>query len=61
MACILEDAGSIIPNSSLPPLIRYGVNSGGSPVMLRGYEFLLESIPMKIGAGMIFLEVALRV
>jgi hypothetical protein len=29
--------------------------------MLRGYEFLLESIPMKIGAGMIFLEVALRV
>jgi len=49
----------IIPNSSLPPRIRYGVNSGGSPVMSRVYGFLLESIPMKIGAGMTFLEVAL--
>jgi len=29
--------------------------------MSRTYGFLLESIPMKIGAGMTFLEVALRV
>jgi hypothetical protein len=27
--------------------------------MSRAYGFLLESIPMKIGAGMTFLEVAL--
>jgi hypothetical protein len=29
--------------------------------MSRAYGFLLESIPMKIGAGMTFLEVALSV
>jgi len=29
--------------------------------MSRTYGFLLEFIPMKIGAGMTFLEVALRV
>jgi len=49
----------IISNSSLPPRIQYGVNSGGSPVMSRAHGFLLEFIPMKIGAGMTFLEVAL--
>jgi len=41
--------------------MRYGVNSGGSPGMSRAYGFLLESTPMKIGAGMTFLEVAFRV
>jgi hypothetical protein len=29
--------------------------------MSRAYGFLLESIPMKIGAGMTFVEVALSV
>ena len=47
-----------IPNGSLPPRIQYWVNSGGSPVMSKTYGFLLESIPMKIGAGMTFLSEA---
>jgi hypothetical protein len=50
-----------MPNLSLPPRNKYGVNSGGSPVFSRTYGFLLEFIPMKIGAGMTFLEVALRI
>jgi hypothetical protein len=41
-----------IPDLSLPPRIRCGVDSGGSPVLLRASGFLLEFIPMKIGAGM---------
>jgi hypothetical protein len=49
----------IIPNLSLPPRNEYGVNSGGSPVISKAYGFLLEFIPMKIGAGITFLEVAL--
>jgi hypothetical protein len=31
----------IITNSSLPPRIKYGVNSGGSPVISRSSGFLL--------------------
>jgi len=58
----------IITNFSLPPRIQYGVNSGGSPVVLGPSGFpassagqaLLEFIPMKIGAGMTFLEVAIN-
>jgi hypothetical protein len=45
---------------SLPPRNKYGVNSGGSPVISKTYGFLLEFIPMEIGAGMTFLEVALK-
>jgi hypothetical protein len=44
----------ISSNLSLPPRIQYGVNSGGSPVMPKTYGFLLEFIPIKIGAGMTF-------
>jgi hypothetical protein len=44
----------IIPNLSLPPRNKYGINSGGSPVKSKAYGFLLEFIPMKIGAGMTF-------
>ena len=44
----------IIPNLSLPPRNKHGVNSGGSPVKSKTYGFLLEFIPMKIGAGMTF-------
>ena len=47
----------IIPDLSLPPRNKYGINSGGSPVISKTYGFLLEFIPMKIGAGMTFLEV----
>ena len=50
----------IIPNLSLPHRIKYGVNSGGSPVVSRACGFLLEFIPMKIGAGMTFLEGPLK-
>jgi hypothetical protein len=32
----------IIPNLSLPPRIKYGVNSGGSPVISKTYGFLLS-------------------
>jgi len=32
----------IIPNLSLPPRIKYGVNSGGSPVMSKAFGFLLS-------------------
>jgi len=45
---------------SLPPRKKYGVNSSGSPVISKIYGFLLEFIPMEIGAGMTFLEVALK-
>ena len=51
----------IIPNLSLPLCNKYGVNSSGSPVISKACEFLLEFTPMKIGAGMTFLEVALKV
>jgi hypothetical protein len=36
-----------------------GVNSGGSPVIPGTYGFPVEFIPMKIGAGMTFFELAL--
>jgi hypothetical protein len=49
----------IIPDLSLPLRNKYGINSGGSPVMSKTYGFLLEFIPMEIGAGMTFLEIAL--
>jgi len=32
----------IIPNLSLPPRIKYGVNSSGSPVISRACGFLLS-------------------
>ena len=32
----------IIPDLSLPSRIKYGVNSGGSPVMSKTSEFLLS-------------------
>jgi len=32
----------IIPNLSLPPRIKCGVNSGGSPVMSKAFGFLLS-------------------
>jgi hypothetical protein len=48
-----------IHNSSLPRFIQYGVNSGGSPVIPGTYGFPVEFIPMKIGAGMTFFELAL--
>jgi len=51
----------IIINLSLPPRIKYGVNSGGSPVMSRTSRFRLEFIPIEIGAGMTFLEAALNI
>ena len=50
----------IISNSSLPPRIPCGVNSGGSLVMSKAYGFLPEFTPMQIGAGMTCLEGALR-
>ena len=50
----------IIPNLSLTPRNKYGVNSGGSLVISKICGFLLEFIPMKIGAGMTFLVVTLK-
>jgi hypothetical protein len=32
----------IIPNLSLPPRIKYGVKSSGSPVISKAYGFLLS-------------------
>ncbi|MBM4349741.1 MAG: hypothetical protein FJ106_07630 [Deltaproteobacteria bacterium] len=32
----------IIPDSSLPPRIKYGINSSGSPVISRPSGFLLS-------------------
>ena len=46
-------------NLSLRPASSTGVNSGGSPVIPGTYGFPVEFTPMKIGAGMTFLEVAL--
>jgi len=37
---------------SLPPRNKHGINSSGSPEKLGKTGFLLEFIPMKIGAGM---------
>ena len=42
-----------------PPRIKCKVNSGESPAISNPSGFRLEFIPMKIGAGMTFLEVAL--
>jgi hypothetical protein len=58
----------IITNLSFPPRIQHRVNSDGSPVLLGPSGFpassagqaLLEFIPMKIGAGMTFLEAAIN-